>query len=79
MNDLDRRIKHVMANAFNVSVEDITEAVSVRSIPQWKGSTHVKLVENLEREFHIRFEESEVETLVNYKIVQATVKAYLDQ
>ena len=71
------RIKQIMASVFNVSVNEITDDLSHRSIKQWKGKNDLIMIEFIESEFDIKFETDEKETLVNYKIIVATVMAYL--
>tara|TARA_B100000315_G_C14503753_1_gene553578 strand:+ start:279 stop:482 length:204 start_codon:yes stop_codon:yes gene_type:complete len=66
-----------MSSAFNISVNEVTDELSHRSIKEWKGKNHLKMIELLESEFDIKFETDEKETLFNYKIIVATVIAYL--
>ena len=77
--NIKKIIKKIMASALNVSLNEITDELSHRSINQWKGKNHLKMIELLESEFDIKFETNEKETLVNYKIIIATVMAYLSQ
>lgn len=74
---IENRIKKNMSAVFNVSVEEIDNTSSPRTIEAWKGKNHLKMVEVLEAEFNIKFEECEIETLVSYKVIKATVMAYV--
>lgn len=74
---IDQRIKRVMSEVLGVSVSEIHDGISVRSLASWKGLNHLRLLEALEKEFRLRFEPEEGETLVNYKIIRATILAYL--
>ena len=75
---MKNRTKEIMADVFSVSVNEINKSSSPRTIPSWKGRNHIKLIEALEKEFQIKFEECEIESLVNYKVITATLAAYLD-
>lgn len=74
---IEDRIKEIMSAVFNVSVDEINSSASPRTISSWNGKTHYKMVEALEKQFGVKFEENEVETLVSYKIIVATIEAYL--
>jgi acyl carrier protein len=75
---MENRIKTVMADILAVSVCEINNLSSPRTIPSWKGQNHLKLIAALEKEFKIRFEETEHESLVSYKIISATIIAHMD-
>lgn len=72
------KIKTIMSNILDIDILDINDSSSPRSIQEWKGLKHRKIIEKLESEFDIRFSESEIETLVNFKIIKATVVSHLD-
>ncbi len=74
---IEDRIKTIMAEALEIQANEIDCQASPRTTRNWNGSTHSRLVDALENEFNIAFEDSEVETLVSFTIVVATVKAYL--
>ncbi|MBO1224055.1 MAG: hypothetical protein JYX80_06480 [Candidatus Scalindua sediminis] len=76
-NQIQKRIKGTMSAIFNVPVDEIDSTASPRTIKSWKGKNHLKMVEALESEFDIKFEECEIETLVSYKVIKATVMAYV--
>ena len=67
-----------MATVFRVPVTEIDGTASPCTIKSWKGKNHLTMVESLESEFGIKFEEPEIETLVSFEIIRATVLAYLD-
>lgn len=74
---IEDRIKEIMSKVFNVSVDEIDSRATPRTTNNWNGKTHYKMVEALEKQFGVKFEESEVEILVSYKIIVATIEAYL--
>ena len=74
---IEDKIKEIMSKVFNVSVDEINSRAAPRTTTNWNGKTHYKMVEALEKQFGVKFEESEVEILVSYKIIVATIEAYL--
>lgn len=77
MAGVDSKIKECMARVFKIPAQEINEDASVRTIKEWKGQNHFRMIAALESQFRIKFEDCEVETLVNFKIIRATVAAYL--
>ena len=67
-----------MAAVFDVPVDTISDDASPHDIPAWDSIKHMNLILALEEEFDIQFDEAEIPTLVNFKIIAATVKAYAD-
>ena len=76
--NIDERIKAIMASVLGVMPDEINDKSSPRSIEAWKGVNHRRLIEELEMEFNITFDASEIETFVNYKIIRSTIIASLN-
>ncbi len=74
---IENRIKKNMSKVFNLPADEIDIDASPRTIKTWRGKNHLKMVDALESEFDIKFEECEIETLISYKIIRATIMAYL--
>ena len=75
MND---RIKSVMAAVFDMSPKNISDDASPHDIEAWDSLKHMNLILALEDEFDIQFDEAEIPSMVNFKIIAATVAAYAD-
>ena len=75
---MEDRIRNVMAAVFGTSPDKSTDDASPHEIEAWDSVKHLNLVLALEEEFNIRFEEAEIPSLVNFKIIAATVKAYAE-
>lgn len=67
-----------MAAVFEVRPEDISDDASPHDIKAWDSLKHMTLILALEDEFNIRFDEAEIPSLVNFKIIAATVQAYAE-
>lgn len=75
---MEDRIKNVMAAVFDLSPDKISDDSSPHEITAWDSIKHLNLVLALEEEFDIRFEEAEIPSLVNFKIIAATIRAYVE-
>ncbi len=76
-NNTNERIKKTMSITFEIPVEEITEESTVHSISKWDSLNHMKLVIALEDEFKIKFDQEEMLTLINFRIISATISSYL--
>jgi acyl carrier protein len=76
-SEIENRIKTIIAGILCVSSDDINDSSSPRSLESWKGLNHRKIIEELEDEFSITFDLSEIDTLVNYRIIKMTILAHL--
>jgi acyl carrier protein len=75
---MEDRIRNVMAAVFDMPPVNIMDNASPHEIAAWDSLKHMKLMLALEEEFNIRFEDAEIPSLVNFKIITATVKAYVE-
>lgn len=66
-------IKAVMAKAFEVPVESITEQSSQDNIETWDSLHHIKLIVFLERELDITIPDEKVGNMVSYKLIKTIV------
>lgn len=74
---IKNRIKNIISIAFNVNEELIDKNFGPSSCKKWDSLNHIKLCISLEKEFKIKFSDSELETLINYEIIYKTIKTYL--
>ena len=75
---MEDRIRNVMAAVFDISPDKILDDSSPHEIKAWDSIKHMNLVLALEDEFNIHFEEAEIPSLVNFKIIVATIQAYVE-
>jgi acyl carrier protein len=67
-----------MADVFDVPATEITDDASPYDIKGWDSLKHMNLVLALEGEFDIHFDEAEIPSLVNFRIIAATIRAYAE-
>ncbi len=76
--EAEGRIRNVMAAVFDIPAAEITDDASPHDIKTWDSLKHINLVLALEDEFDIHFDEAEIPSLVNFRIIAATVRAYAE-
>jgi acyl carrier protein len=67
------RVRIMMADAFSVPVERMTNEASPDTIETWDSIQHLNLVMALEQEFGVQFEPEEIEQLLSVELVAALV------
>ena len=71
---MNERIKEIMAKAFGVPVEQITEKSNQDTIENWDSLRHLQLIVFLEREFDIIIPDEIVGNLISFKLIEATIQ-----
>lgn len=75
---MNERITKVMAKAFEVPQESITNFSSQDNISTWDSLHHVKMIVFLEREFDITIPDDDVSKMLSYKLIELTVNNCLN-
>tara|TARA_B100001250_G_scaffold149451_1_gene128023 strand:+ start:22163 stop:22390 length:228 start_codon:yes stop_codon:yes gene_type:complete len=60
-------IKKIMANTFEININDISEESSPNDFESWDSLRHLMLIVNLEEKFQIKFSDEELVSLVDFK------------
>ena len=74
---MENKIKDIIASVFGIDPKDVDDNASPDTIENWDSIRHMNLVVALEEEFAIEFDDEELVDMVNYKIIQATIKEKL--
>jgi acyl carrier protein len=73
-NDVELKVRGIMADLFVVDVERIDESTSMSNTETWDSANHISLVLALEEEFGISFDVAEIESIVSFAdVVQAVL------
>lgn len=64
---MNNRVREIMANIFEISVNDINDDASSQNITNWDSLNHMNLIVALEEEFDIRFDDDEIIELTSLK------------
>ena len=69
----EEKLKRVLANIFNINIDEIDDATSVDSVPQWDSLKHLNLVLALEHEFNITLSTEQTVEILNYSLIKAVL------
>lgn len=70
---LNESVKAVMADVLDVDVASIDERSSMETLERWDSGNHVRLVLALEEVFDVSFDVSEIEAMVRFDALLATL------
>ena len=76
---IHEKILNVVADIFEVPINQINNELSLNSIKQWDSVNHLKLMIALEEEFEIKFTKDDIESMINLSIIESTVSSYIDE
>lgn len=71
---MEEKIQKIMADLFDVPIEEITYESSPSNIKKWDSLNHIKLILSLEEEFNVKFSNLEVLDMQTYKLVVMAIK-----
>lgn len=74
MENLDERIKDVMAGVFGIDAASIDEDSSQDNIEAWDSIKTLDLIVSLEEEFDVSIPLEEVGNLTNFKFIKLTLQ-----
>ena len=74
MENLEERIKNVMADVFGIDATTINEDSSQDNIEQWDSIKTLDLIVSLEEEFGVSIPIEEVGNMTNFKYIELTLK-----
>lgn len=74
MENLEERIKDVMAGVFGIDAASINEDSSQDNIEQWDSIKTLDLIVSLEEEFDVSIPLEEVGNMTNFKYIKLTLE-----
>jgi len=75
---MENRIKEVMSDVFNIDIESINNNSSPDNIENWDSLKHMNLIVALEEEFGVEFDDNDIENLLNFQLINLTIKGCID-
>ncbi len=79
MNDLNQRLRLVIADVLGVAPSAITEESSPETLEQWDSLRHMSLIVALEEEFEITLDDHALDESTSYRGALASVVRLLDR
>lgn len=77
MENIDERIKDVMAGVFGVDRGSLNDDSSHDNVEGWDSIKHLDLIVSLEEEFDVTIPMEEVNNLVSYKYIKLMIQELL--
>ena len=78
LEHLDIRLIKIFQKVLELDHDVINTSMRIKDTKNWGGLNHRILLEEIEKEFDINFDFNEIDTLINYKIIRATVGSLID-
>jgi acyl carrier protein len=77
MNQINERIRNVMAVVFGIEVDQIKDNAEPGLIETWDSLRHMNLIVALEEEFEINFTDNEITELLNLELINSIISEKL--
>jgi len=78
MDKTELAIQQIMADVFEIPLEQITVESTQDNIDAWDSLKHLNLVVALEEEFEIYFPVEEIGNLISFRLIAVIVKEQLE-
>ena len=73
MNEINERIRNLMAIVFGIEIEHIKDNAEPGVIESWDSLRHMNLIVALEEEFDITFSDDEMIELLNFHLIVSII------
>ena len=74
MLDIEKRIKFIMSEVFDINKDMIKNDSSTNNLVEWDSMNHMNLIVALEEEFKCDFDEDDIEIMVSFEIVKTIIE-----
>ncbi|MEX2648018.1 MAG: phosphopantetheine-binding protein [Alphaproteobacteria bacterium] len=74
---VDETVRRVIADVLDLDPRSIDDQTRMEDMERWDSANHITLVLALEEEFGIAFEVPEIEGMITFQDIVATVEAKL--
>lgn len=74
---MQENVFEIVSEVFDIDEEDITLETSPDTIDNWDSMNQLKLVTAIEEEFSINLSMTEIESIVNIKILMDIVQSHV--
>ena len=70
------KLKEAFANALAISMDQVTDDLKYRGIPEWDSISHMVLISELEEEFDVEIETDDVIDMSSFQKAQEILTKY---
>jgi acyl carrier protein len=75
--NVDQRVREILADILRLDAREIGDDAELGITPGWDSANHINLVLSLEEEFAITLDAAEIDAMLSFADVVATVEAKL--
>ena len=75
---MEERVKAVMARVFKIDPSIINDDTAPGNVDGWSSLKQMSLIAALEDEFDIEIDDDEYQEMINYRVIVAIVRTYLE-
>jgi acyl carrier protein len=76
--NVENRVAAVMARIFKMEPSQINDKIAPGNVAGWDSLKQMTLIAALEDEFDIEIDDEEFQEMINYRIIVAIIKSYLE-
>ena len=69
LSDVDKKLKNIFINIFQMENKDIDYNSSMKNIEKWDSLNHIGLINEIEEKFNLQFNEEDIVKMINFKII----------
>lgn len=74
---IDKRLKKIFINILNIET-DIIEMSEIDNTSEWDSLGHIRLISEIEEEFGIQLEASEISEFVDYESIKHIILKHIE-
>jgi acyl carrier protein len=75
---MEDQVKAIMARVFKIDATLIKDDTAPGNVNGWDSLKQMNLVAALEDEFDIEIDDDEIQEMINYRVIVAILKTYLE-
>ena len=69
LSDVDKKLKNIFINIFQMKNKDIDNNSSMKNIEKWDSLNHIGLINEIEEKFNLLFNDEDIVKMTNFKII----------
>jgi len=66
-------LKRIFVRVLNLPDDEVDESISMQTVKQWDSLAHINLMLSIEQEMGTIFSPDEMEEMISYKMIMATL------
>ena len=76
-NQVRVKLKTIMSEVFGIQYDEINDNMNIDNVISWDSLGHLRLISEIEKEFSIQLNLSEISEILDYKSIKTIVLKHL--